>query len=169
MKYCPYCRAPLSYREVENRERLVCTGCNRIIYENPIPATAAVVRDEDKKILLVKRSVEPKKGMWCLPGGFVELDETPEQACLRELYEETNLTGEIDRLMGIYPGHSAVYKSVLVIGYLIGRYQGLLNAGDDCEEAGFFDVRRLPTIAFRSHRTLLDDVLRGEKKRDDSR
>jgi ADP-ribose pyrophosphatase YjhB (NUDIX family) len=162
MKYCPYCRARLVQRLVENRQRLVCSGCERIIYENPVPATAAVVRDQDKRVLLVKRKVEPKKGMWCLPGGFIEVDETPEQACLRELHEETNLTGEIDRLVGVYPGDSTVYKSVLIVGYLIKGYRGSLKAGDDCTEALFYDAQKLPPIAFRSHRALLQDVWKDD-------
>jgi 8-oxo-dGTP diphosphatase len=162
MKYCPYCRARLVQQLVEERERLVCSSCQRIIYENPVPATAAVVRDRDKKVLLVKRKVEPKKGMWCLPGGFIEVDETPEQACLRELHEETNLSGQIDRLVGVYPGDSTVYKSVLIIGYLIKDYRGSLKAGDDCTEALFYDTHQLPPIAFRSHRALLQDVWKDD-------
>lgn len=156
-QFCPYCQQELSTKFIENRQRLFCPQCRIPLYENPIPATAAVYFNNNREILLVRRNVDPKRGEWCLPGGFVEIDETPEQCCLRELKEETNLQGEINSLMEVYLSDSLIYKSVLVIGYLMSNVKGEMRAGDDSEAVRFFSIDRLPTIAFESHRSLIND------------
>jgi ADP-ribose pyrophosphatase YjhB (NUDIX family) len=111
--------------------------------------------DAKDRVLLVKRSVEPKKGFWCLPGGFMELDETPEQAALRELKEETGLAGKIDMLLGVSANPSALYHTVLMVGYLVKSYSGSLIAGDDAEDASYFHYNELPEIAFESHASFI--------------
>ena len=156
-RFCPYCGHQLTSRVIEKRNRLFCTSCRSPYYENPIPATAAVFFNEKQEVLLVKRSVEPKIGQWCLPGGFVELDETPQQCCLRELKEETNLTGLINRMLGVYLSENPVYKSVLVIGFLLSQVKGQIRPGDDSDEVRFSSLSRLPPIAFKSHLKLIDD------------
>lgn len=157
-EYCPYCRDSLINKIIDNKSRLYCEICNEIIYENPIPATACIVI-ENNKILLVKRKFDPKKEEWCLPGGFIELGETPEHACLRELKEETGLNGEIERLIDALHSNSLLYDSVIVIGYLIKDVSGKIIAGDDAEEVAYFNFKDIPLLAFKSHRILLDKVL----------
>jgi thiamine-phosphate diphosphorylase len=160
-RFCYFCGGPLIEKWVEDRSRLYCNSCTRPIYENPIPATAAVVMNREGEVLLVKRNVEPKAGEWCLPGGFVELFEDPEEACLRELKEETGLDGEIDHWAGNIISESPVYKSVLILGYLIKNTRGTLKAGDDCGDARYFKpgTAAMPRLAFRSHRRVLENVL----------
>jgi len=99
--------------------------------------------------------VEPKKGFWCLPGGFMELGETPEQGALRELKEETNLTGHIGMLLGVTSNHSDKYNTVLMIGYLIENYTGTPRAGDDASDIACFDFDDLPEVAFESHKKFI--------------
>jgi thiamine-phosphate diphosphorylase len=161
--YCHFCQHPLISKFVDERERLYCQNCNTPIYENPIPATAAVILNENNEILFVKRKVEPKKGLWCLPGGYVELDEKPETCCLRELREETNLEGEIKKLVGVYLSENPIYRSVLVIGFEIKNAKGEIRAGYDSEEVEYFNTKNLPDIAFESHRALIRDVLTERK------
>ena len=91
--HCHFCGNLLISKFIEGRQRRYCQLCERPIYENPIPATCLVVVNGRNQILLVKRDVSPKKGQWCLPGGFIELGEAPEQGALRELAEETGLSG----------------------------------------------------------------------------
>ena len=160
-RFCHFCGGPLIEKMVEDRSRLYCNSCGLPIYENPIPATAAVVMNGDGEVLLVKRNVEPKAGEWCLPGGFVELYEDPEDACLRELKEETGLDGEIDGWAGNIISESPFYKSVMILGYLIKNIRGTLKAGDDSEEAKYFKpgTTAMPRLAFRSHRRVLENVL----------
>lgn len=152
---CLYCGAQLSRKFCEGAVRLFCERCREPIYENPIPATCLIVVDDKKRLLLVKRSVEPKKGLWCLPGGFMELGETPEQAALRELKEETDLTGHIGMLLGVTSNHSDRYNTVLMIGYHIKSYTGTPKAGDDASDLACFDFVDLPEIAFESHKKFI--------------
>ena len=149
--YCPYCAGGLVKKFCEGALRLFCEHCNEPIYENPIPATCLVVVDDLDRVFLVKRSVEPKKGFWCLPGGFMELGETPEQAALRELKEETGLSGRIEMLLGVSANPSALYHTVLMVGYLVKSYSGKPVAGDDATEIACFHYHDLPEVAFNSH------------------
>ncbi|MCX6581789.1 MAG: thiamine phosphate synthase [Candidatus Aminicenantes bacterium] len=168
--FCYFCGSRLTEKQIEGRRRLFCSRCNRPIYENPLPATAAVVFNENREILLVQRNVEPKIGQWCLPGGFVELFEEPEKACLRELTEETGLEGEIDYWAGNALSDSPVYKSVIVMGYGVKNVRGQLKAGDDCDNAVFFKPGAdMPPIAFRSHLKILENALAGETMRKNAR
>ena len=152
---CLYCGAQLSEKLIEGTVRLFCESCREPVYENPVPATCVVVVDDKKRLFLVKRSVEPKKGFWCLPGGFMELGETPEQGALRELKEETNLTGHIGMLLGVTSNHSDKYNTVLMIGYLIENYIGTPRAGDDASDIACFDFDNLPEVAFESHKKFI--------------
>lgn len=158
--FCPYCSNQLITIPYEGRNRLFCKKCDEPLYENPVPATCLLVIDKKEKLLLVKRNIEPKKGYWCLPGGFIELGETPEQSALRELKEETGLTGQIDRLFGVLSNSSSLYNTVILICYLVTQYSGELVAGDDAEDIGYFDPNQLPEIAFESHARFINDYYR---------
>lgn len=149
--HCHFCGSPLIRKHIEGTSRLFCTQCSVPIYENPIPASCLVVIDNKERLLLVKRSVDPKKGYWCLPGGFIELGETPEQAALRELKEETGLTGRIQILLGVSSNTSSQYDTILIVGYLIKEYSGSLEPGDDASDAAYFNYDKLPEIAFQTH------------------
>jgi ADP-ribose pyrophosphatase YjhB (NUDIX family) len=149
--YCHFCGAGLIKKHFEGRERFFCEACAQPIYENPVPATCLVVTDSQQGVLLVKRSVAPKAGYWCLPGGFMELGETPESAALRELEEETGLSGEIERLLGVTSTPSAQYDTILMMGYSVRNYTGTPIAGDDASDVAYFHIRELPEIAFDSH------------------
>lgn len=153
--YCHSCGGPLIEKFWEGSIRPFCRNCNEPIYENPVPATAVVVAGNDQSILLVKRSVAPKVGMWCLPGGFMELGETPEQSALRELKEETGISGKISDLLGVASNTSPRYHTVLLIGYLVKHYSGTLVPGDDAAEAAYFPLDALPEIAFESHKKFI--------------
>ncbi len=87
--------------EGDNRERLVCGRCEFIHYQNPKIVAGAVCTWEDR-ILLARRAIEPRKGAWTLPAGYMELGETTEQAAQREAREEACASIEIDRLLAMY-------------------------------------------------------------------
>ena len=155
-QFCPYCGDGLTDKYVEGRVRRWCGQCTEPVYENPVPATCLVTSDPDGRILLVRRSVAPKKGSWCLPGGFMELGETPEEAGLRELHEETGISGKIETLLGITTHSGKIYETVLVAGYLVREYSGTPYAGDDADAVGWFGRDEMPVIAFTSHKAFID-------------
>jgi len=156
LNYCPKCSGKLVEEDIDGRIRKYCSSCKSAVYENPVPATAAVCRDDAQRVLLVKRSVEPQAGKWCLPGGFVEIDESAEEGCLRELKEETGLSGRILSDAKNVRSESPFYSSVIVMGYLVEVLGGKLAAGDDSSEAKFFSLAEFPEIAFESHRIIID-------------
>ncbi|MBN1273389.1 MAG: NUDIX hydrolase [Candidatus Aminicenantes bacterium] len=158
--FCVRCGAELVDKRIEGRIRRSCESCGYIAYENPVPCSAALVRKENGQILLVNRGVEPACGKWALPSGFIEIDETPWAACIRELKEETGLDGNIIRLIGVYSQKSALYKNVLIVGYEV-KAKGKLIPGSDSLDAAFFPLENLPDIPFASHRKIIQD---GESK-----
>jgi len=154
-KFCHFCGNRLIKKKWEGSLRLFCEHCNDAIYENPIPATCTVVVDDKERVLLVKRNVPPKEGFWCLPGGFIELGETLNQAALRELEEETGLNGKIEMLLGATANPSTQYDTVLMVGYLVKDFTGDLKAGDDASDVAYFYQSELPEVAFESHREFI--------------
>lgn len=155
-RYCPRCGNKLEKSRLEKRERDFCPACRATSYENPLPATAVVVFNEQRELLLVRRAVEPGKGLWCLPGGFQEIDETPEQCARRELREETGIQGRVQELLGMEMSPHPWYRAVLVIGYRCEAVGGTLAAGDDAEAAAYFPLPRLPELAFQSHARIIE-------------
>lgn len=118
----------------------------------------SVVLDEGK-ILLIKRGHPPYQDSWALPGGFVEAGETVEQACLRELMEETGIQGRIMRLVGVYsdPGRDPRGHTVTV-AYLVLKTGGVLKAGDDAGDACWHPIEGMPELAF-DHGEIVEDSL----------
>ena len=157
-RFCPLCGKQLEQLPHDGRMRLYCRTCDIIHYENPLPATAAVVLNHDEHLLLVKRGMEPGKGKWGLPGGFVELDESPSKGVLRELHEETGLKGKIDQLIDVVYENSPFYGPLIIIGYQITPRGGALRAGDDAAEVQYFPLADLPRVAFESHQTIINKM-----------
>lgn len=162
-KFCPVCGYSLFQKREEGRERLFCPGCSWTHYENPLPSAAALVQNEKAQVLMVKRGVKPGLGKWALPSGFIEIDETPEAACLRELKEETGLEGEILHLVGVYSQESSLYKNVLIIGYKV-KATGRIKPGSDSQEVQYFPLHSLPEIPFSSHVKMIEEEVERRKK-----
>ena len=151
-RFCTFCGQRLSRMIRDGRWRLVCGACRMPVYENPIPATCLVVDDPQERVLLVRRSIAPKRGCWCLPGGFMELGETPEAAARRELSEETGLWCPRLQLLGVCSTPNSNYDTVLMVGYAAAACQGQAVPGDDADAVDWFARSRLPELAFDSHR-----------------
>ncbi len=96
MNYCPNCGSPVASRvpEGDHLPRFVCTGCGAIHYQNP-KLVAGCVPESGERILLCRRAIEPRRGFWTLPAGFMENDETLQQAAARECWEEALARVEI--------------------------------------------------------------------------
>ncbi len=151
--YCKKCGHELEVKQVERISRRVCSKCGEITYENPIPVAAAVVLNEKREVLLIKRKYEPEKGKWCLPTGFAELNETIAEATLRELEEETGVKGEISRLLSTTSDHKEHYGDLLIVSFEVKRIGGKEEAKDDADEIRYFSIGKLPDLAFGAHET----------------
>lgn len=103
----------------------------------------------------MQRAVEPYKGEWSLPGGFVELGETTEEAGLRELEEETGLVGKGLRLLGVSTHPSPDTGAVVVLGYLVETWHGTLRPASDVSSVSFFSRAERPPLAFHAHRHIM--------------
>lgn len=160
LRHCIRCGQALVDREHEGRIRDFCTACESPQYRNPVPATAALVLDQKGRILLVKRGMPPRAGEWCLPGGYIELDEEAHESCRRELLEETGLHGTHPSLIGIYHNPSPFYHSVLVCAYQFKVADlSTLQAGDDSVDCRFFAPDQMPPLAFASHQNAVRTFL----------
>ncbi len=158
MAFCLRCASPLTERHLDGRRREACDGCGWIRYVNPVPAAAAVVPFEGG-VVLVRRALDPKAGDWCLPAGFEENDESPEEACVRETLEETGLEVAVTRLRGLYYGQDDPRTRVVLAVYDTVVQGGSLRGGDDALEARTFPLDRLPAnIAFENHRRVLSEL-----------
>ena len=120
-----------------------------------------VVVPAEDGVVLIRRGTDPYEGMWALPGGFVEVGETVENAAVREAKEETNLDVEIERLVGVYSdpdrdprGHNV---SVTFLARITG---GDPEAATDADEVAILDPSEVE-LAF-DHRKILEDALREE-------
>lgn len=103
MKFCSVCGAPVELRlpPDDNRTRHVCTACGEIHYQNPKLIVGAIPEWKDK-ILLCRRAIEPRHGLWTLPAGFMENGETTVEAAARETLEEANAQVDIGELYSMY-------------------------------------------------------------------
>jgi ADP-ribose pyrophosphatase YjhB (NUDIX family) len=165
IKHCRACGGEVQYRVPadDNRDRAICTVCETIHYENPINVVGTVpVWGE--QVLLCKRNIEPRYGLWTLPAGFLELGETTAQGALRETDEEAG--AQID-LGPLFTMLNVVRAGQLHLFYLATMRNAALAPGPETIEARLFHEHEVPweQIAFRTVRETLkhffDDRRRG--------
>lgn len=104
MKYCSACGNTVALRQLpdDTRQRYVCTACATVHYENPKLVIGAIPEWSDGRILLCRRAIEPRMGLWTLPAGFMENGETTAEAAVRETLEEANARIAIGDLYSLY-------------------------------------------------------------------
>lgn len=149
--FCCYCGYPIAAKELDGKRRDFCGHCETVFYENPLPVAAAIVVNEQREVLLVKRRQDPYKDMWCLPIGFAESDEEVSQAALRELEEESGLTGELVRIIDVDTVDNYFYGSLAIVTYEVRATGGRLRPGDDASDAAFHPILKLPPLAWSSN------------------
>jgi 8-oxo-dGTP diphosphatase len=154
-RFCPRCGHALADEMRFNKLHRVCPACNYIHFANP--KVAAVVFIEDgSRVLLIKRAVDPERGKWALPGGFVDFGEDPRLAAVREVVEETGLNVEITGLLDVLFGGVTI-----VIAYAARVIDGILGAADDVDEVSWFAPGELPELAFESTERLISRWISG--------
>jgi len=124
---------------------------------------SAVVVEVDGGVVLGRRAIEPGYGLWCLPGGFVNDDEHPADAAMRECMEEINAGVELTSLIGVYHVPKRDSPSMVGIAYRARLGDGAqLKAGAEMLEVRVFPLDSLPPLAFPSHRQVLDEFLKSQ-------
>jgi len=141
--------------EIGGHERIACPSCDFVHWDNPKPVTATLV-PMNGGLVLVRRKFEPFIDYWCLPGGFIEATEHPEESAKREVFEETGLQIEIQNLISATaPGRGI---NVVILFYLAKTASGNLVPGDDASEVRVFKKHELPeNIAFELHRNMIHE------------
>jgi ADP-ribose pyrophosphatase YjhB (NUDIX family) len=142
MKFCSQCGNPVSEEipEGDNRERFVCSNCNTIHYQNPRIIAGCLALHEDK-VLLCKRSIEPRLGKWTLPGGFLENGETIEEGALREMQEEANANATI---LDIYTMFSLPHISQVYMFFRAQLTDLNFFPGHESEDVRLFGEDEIP-------------------------
>lgn len=156
-KHCPDCGAAVDYRVPpdDNRERAICTACDHIHYQNPLNVVGTLpVWEADGRVLLCRRAIEPRHGLWTLPAGFMELGETTAEGALRETHEEAGADIEMGALYTVL--------NVVRVGQIHLFYRARLRStdfdpGPESLEARLFGEDEIPwdDIAFRTTRETL--------------
>jgi ADP-ribose pyrophosphatase YjhB (NUDIX family) len=145
-RFCHQCGGPVALQPVaeEGRDRLVCQSCGFIHYLNP-RIVASVLPERDgpggREVLLMRRALEPRRGYWTPPGGFVELGESTEEAALREGREEVGLALEVAGLLGVY---SRPAVGIVVVSYRARALDGEPALGSEALEARWFAADAIP-------------------------
>ena len=155
-KFCPKCGEKLIDIIEDNHSRLQCLSCKFIFYQNSKPTVSALIINGDE-VLLGKRCINPAKGMWDVPGGFLELGEHPEDGMRREAMEETGLEVEILFMLGIFMDeYGTEGESTLNICYVVKAAGGEERPGDDLCDLKWFSIADLPKeIAFKNGKDML--------------
>jgi ADP-ribose pyrophosphatase YjhB (NUDIX family) len=157
-RYCPRCEAEL---ELEARFAS-CPVCGSRYYAKSAPTVGALCEDDRGRVMLARRAIEPRKGLWDTPGGFLEEGERPFDGLRRELREETGLEIEpvefVAALTDVY-GDGPEAPSILSLNWTARVVGGTPEPADDISEIGWFAPDELPArdeIAFASIAELLD-------------
>lgn len=166
IKHCRECGAAVTYQVPadDNRERATCTACTTVLYENPLNVVGTVPYWEDK-VLLCRRNIEPRRGLWTLPAGFMELGETTAEGALRETIEEAGARVEMG---GLFTVLNIVRAGQVHLFYLAQLLDTRFDPGPETIEAGLFTEAQIPweELAFRTTRVTLEryfeDTRRGQ-------
>jgi len=163
--FCPVCGGRLERRVLRDNEpaRLVCAACASVLYLDPKVAVGTIIRDESRRVLLLRRAIEPGHGKWVFPGGYVDRGEVVERAAVREALEETGLDVTLGPLVGIY---SYAGRTPIVIVFAAESASGTLRLDHESLEARWFAPADIPwaDLAFPSTDEALRDYLHGRAR-----
>jgi len=152
MKFCPLCGSGLASREVDGKQRQACTaeGCTYVFWDNPTPIVAAIVELQGS-IVLIRNKGWPEK-MFGLVSGFLEKGESPEEAVIREIKEELDLTGDIAKFLGCY---SFFEMNQLILAFHV-EAEGTVSMGDEISEVKYVSPERLKPWPFGTGHVVKD-------------
>jgi len=164
MNYCSTCgeKVSLIIPEGDNRHRYVCESCETIHYENPKIVTGCIPQWQDK-ILLCKRAIEPRYGLWTLPAGFMENAETNIEGAARETAEEANAQVENMQLFCVFSIAHINQVYTMYRGDLVG---GMASPGAESLDVALLDESEIPwkNMAFQVMHETLRPYYQDKKK-----
>ena len=143
-KFCSACGSNVEVQDVEGKPRPVCVQCGKVIYHDPKVAAICVV-ERGGRVLMIQRDTPVGRGLWSMPGGFIDRGEVVEEGAVREVSEETGLLVEIQGLIGLF---SESENPVVVAAFEARETGGYLAAGPEAQQVGFFPPDELPPLAF---------------------
>ena len=160
LNFCSRCGSTLRFGlvEGEDRERLACADCGHIVYVNPRLVVTVLPITDAGEIVLIRRGIDPGKGWWAQPGGFLEVDETVNQAAIRETWEETGLLVEPGQIVGLYTRLEAAVVTLAFEARIVG---GTAAPTPEATEIRAFAPEEIPWsgIAFSTTTWALRDWL----------
>lgn len=154
-KFCPTCSAKLARNRVDGKKLLSCSKCGFVFWNNPKPVVSVIIK-KTNKVLLLKRAREPLKDYWCLPGGYVNYSEKPEEAAIRETKEETGLDVEIKKLICVYQINNdprGINLDIIYTGSVAG---GKIKTNTEISEFKYFSANKLPELIAYKHRAVIN-------------
>ena len=160
LKHCSRCGAELGFGSVdgEDRDRLACSSCGFVAYVNPRLVVTTIPVTDDGDVVLIRRGIEPGRGSWAQPGGFLEIDETVGEAAVREALEETGLLVEPGEIVGLYTRLEAAVVVIVFEARIVG---GTMAPTPEALEVRAFAADAIPWsgIAFKTTYFALSDWL----------
>ena len=163
MKLCSDCSAPVRHGVPDGDDRLrhICDACGMIHYQNP-KVIAGCIPIFEGQVLLCRRAIEPRMGLWTLPAGFMELGETMAEAATREAFEEAQVEVELEALYTLFslPHISQVYAF-----YRARMHEARFGAGTESLEVRLFEEKDIPweQLAFETVRRTLQLFFSDQK------
>ena len=156
-KFCPFCKGNLSQ---EDPFRQKCLKCGFIMYHNSSPCAGAVPVNQNNRILLAKRGIEPFKGGWNIIGGFLEYGEDAMVGLKREVKEETGVECEVTGLICMYADtYGENGPALLNMCFTVQLLSDNIQPFDDVAELKWFELNKLPdNIPFKSDRKALNEL-----------
>jgi 8-oxo-dGTP diphosphatase len=143
---------------VMDRPRRVCPSCGYVYFTDPkVGVGVAVV--EGRRLLLVKRAMNPERGKWSLPAGYLDQGEDPRETAARETNEETGVEVVVEEVLDVFYNSPDEGGASIFILFRARPVGGSLAAGDDADDAGYFALDDLPELAFDSTRAAVQRLL----------
>ena len=152
MTFCVECGARLEPRQAFGKERLVCTACGHVHFDDP-KVGVGVVATREGRILLTRRNHEPKMGQWSFPAGFVDAFENVVEAAAREALEETGVHVRVGPLLGVFQEQGS---RVVFLAFAAQAGDEEPICGDECLDVRYFDPDALPPLAFGTDAQIMD-------------
>jgi ADP-ribose pyrophosphatase YjhB (NUDIX family) len=156
--FCPRCGAPLERAEVAGRERPRCAapGCGFVQYLNPATGVAAVIRDGEGRVLLVRKRAT---GAWSFPSGYVEWDEDVRGAVAREVREELGLDANAGDVLAVHSNFHEDGRHTIGIWYAAALREGAFQLDDaEIDAAEYFPLDAVPPLAYPTDERVIEQV-----------